>query len=217
MDVNTRGLRSVGVGLVFVIAGVLLKAFVLFVNRILPPLLDVQTIQHIVPFLALGANAISLAGEIRCLSVPVESRAKGIVLSVVGCDVIACLLSLSVGLGVQFRYSGAIVTFLSICTLVLFIVFLLRLGHYLDHFNVADQAGNLLASAGFNIGLFVIAVLANNFGAGGVLLAMGLSLVIAVWSAVVFFQYVQTIAWLRSLINDRLMEYADPVSDEPDA
>lgn len=144
-------LGSVRTGITMIYVSLVMTVLGATTGILLPIVIrDMSTLIPIVRLLGiamLGANALSIAGKLLCLSAPRESGARHFIVAAVVCDTLAGLIAVA-GLFVAMPYLATQAErLLSLAGFFLFILFLKQLALFVNRKDLARLAASALSLA----------------------------------------------------------------------
>ena len=138
-----KGVSCVYYGL-FLIVGCILVMGVGGGVLMVSPAVGAVLVLGVVPIMFIVGTILGLVGRIMCLSVPDDFSAVGVIYAAVICDVTVVLISAAGWIVDLPELVSSLSSLLTLASIILFLVFLMKISAYIDDNASLQRAGNVL-------------------------------------------------------------------------
>ena len=138
-----KGVSCVYYGL-FLIVGCILVMGVGGGVLMVSPAVGAVLVLGVVPIMFIAGTILGLVGRIMCLSVPDDFSAVGVIYAAVICDVTVVLISAAGWIVDLPELVSSLSSLLTLASIILFLVFLMKISAYIDDNASLQRAGNVL-------------------------------------------------------------------------
>ena len=108
------------------------------------PAVGAVLVLGVVPIMFIAGTILGLVGRIMCLSVPDDFSAVGVIYAAVICDVTVVLISAAGWIVDLPELVSSLSSLLTLASIILFLVFLMKISAYIDDNASLQRAGNVL-------------------------------------------------------------------------